>query len=64
MSDIKELYDYCVYTMYDTMSRSLLESTGSAARYHVRDDVYTSVLDIMRRIEENTVSNAIYEYEY
>jgi hypothetical protein len=50
--------------MYDTMSKSLLESTGSAAWYDVRDDVYTSVLDVMRRTVENTVASAIYEYEY
>ena len=61
---MKELYDNCGHTMYDTMSRSLLESTGSAAWYHVRDDVYISVLDVMRRIVEKTVANAIYEYEY
>jgi hypothetical protein len=64
MSDIKEIWNNCVTTMYDALSERVYESVEDDAWYNVRFAIDSTVSDTIWSSVENTVASTIYEYEY
>jgi len=63
MSDIKEIWNNCVTTMYDALSERVYESVEDDAWYNVRFAIDSTVYTIWSSVE-NSIASAIYEYEY
>jgi hypothetical protein len=64
MSNIKEIWNNNVTTMYDALSERIYESVEDDAWYNVRFAIDATVSDTIWSNVENSIASAIYEYEY